>query len=99
MMKYLMLSCREATRLTEKKLTVGKLSFWGNLQLAMHIRMCDRCQRYAGQSAVIEKALHRQFEAKDETTQNLDEPKIELSEFFREQLLQRLDNGEEHKSG
>lgn len=90
-----MLSCREATRLTEKKLTLGKLSFLDNIQLAMHLRMCDRCKRYAEQSAGIEEALRKQFEAKQETKPTELEQKLALSEAFREQLLRRLEQGED----
>lgn len=90
-----MLSCREATRLTEKKLTLGKLSFLDNIQLAMHLRMCDRCKRYAEQSAGIEAALHHKFEEKPESQPNEREQKSALSESFREQLLRRLEQGED----
>lgn len=90
-----MLSCREATRLTEKKLTLGKLSFLDNIQLAMHLRMCDRCKRYAEQSAGIEEALRHQFEERPESQQNEQEQKPALSEAFRKHLLRRLEQGED----
>ncbi len=89
MMKYLMLSCREATRLTEKKLTLGKLSFLDNIQLAMHLRMCDRCKRYAEQSAGIEAALqHRMEEQSGQSTPPEEQPA--LPDEFKEKLLRRL---------
>ncbi|MBV6442602.1 MAG: hypothetical protein EPGJADBJ_04321 [Saprospiraceae bacterium] len=94
MMKYLMLSCREATRLTEKKLTSGRLSLLDNIQLAMHLRMCERCRRYAQQSTAIEKVLERQLKEQEENEVNYEgEPPV-LPNDFRERLLRRLQQGD-----
>lgn len=96
-MKYLMLSCRAATRLMEKKLTLGNLTFWGNLRLKMHLNVCERCRRYAEQSAAIEIALRRQMEIIEEQETNFEgEPPV-FPEGFHQRVLQRL--GLEHDSG
>ncbi len=91
MMQYLMLTCREATRLTEKKLNSGSLSLIGNLQLALHLRMCARCRRYAEQSAAIETALQAQMEAMEEQEFNREGEPPEIPQGLRERLLQRLE--------
>lgn len=89
-----MLSCCEATRLTEKKLTQGKLSLWGNMQLAIHLRMCERCRRYAQQSAAIEKVLEHQLKEREETEVKPDGESPTLPNEFRERLLRRLQQGD-----
>lgn len=93
-MKYLMLSCREATRLTEKKLTSGRLSLLDNIQLAMHLRMCDRCRRYAQQSTSIEKVLEQQLKEQEENEVNYEGEPPMLPNDFRERLLRRLQQGD-----
>lgn len=62
MLKYLMLSCDEATRLTEKKLDTGRLSLIAEYKLALHMKMCDACLRYARQSAAIERAFRKRLD-------------------------------------
>lgn len=54
MMQKLMLSCKTATGLMEKKHT-GEISFLEKMQLAFHTKMCDACRRYEEQSKLIER--------------------------------------------
>lgn len=96
-MKYLMLSCRAATRLMEKKLTLGNLTFWGNLQLKMHLNVCERCRRYAEQSAAIEIALRRKMEMEEEMEANFQGEPPMFPEGFHQRVLKRLEL--EHDSG
>jgi hypothetical protein len=59
MMNLLMLSCKKATELIEKK-SIFKLSFRENLQLQMHKSMCDACKSYEIQSQKIDSILKNQ---------------------------------------
>ncbi|MEO6960888.1 MAG: hypothetical protein ABIY90_02920 [Puia sp.] len=58
LMNILMLSCRKATELIEKKSLDG-LSYKENVQLRMHKSMCDACTAYEKQSKLLDKFLHR----------------------------------------
>lgn len=58
LMNYLILSCKKAARLIDKKYEV-KLSWKENLQLTLHKSMCSACNAYEKQSKIIDKALHR----------------------------------------
>lgn len=59
-MSYLMLSCRRATALIEKKLLVG-LTRKEKMQLWMHTSMCDACTAYQKQSKWLDKILQKYF--------------------------------------
>jgi anti-sigma factor ChrR (cupin superfamily) len=54
MMKYLMISCREATYLMAKK-EEGKLSFAGRIKLSIHTSMCSMCRKFEKQTSQIGK--------------------------------------------
>jgi len=56
-MNLVMLSCKKATELIEKK-SVINLSFKEKVQLRMHKSMCDACTAYEKQSKAIDEALH-----------------------------------------
>ena len=56
-MQILMLSCKKATELIEKRSLV-KLSFKEKVQLRMHKSMCDACTAYEKQSKKIDELLH-----------------------------------------
>lgn len=57
-MNKVVLSCKKATELVEKK-QGGKLSFKEALQLNLHLLMCDACKAYEKQSKLISKALDK----------------------------------------
>ena len=57
-MNWLMLSCKKATELIEKKSLVG-LSWKENVRLRMHTTMCDGCTAYQKQSLLIDKLLQK----------------------------------------
>lgn len=65
LMNYLMLSCKRATELIEKKSILG-LSWRENVQLKVHTKMCDACSHYQKQSKeidnLLEKHLHNDVE-------------------------------------
>lgn len=57
-MNWLVLSCRKATELIEKKLLV-KLSFKEKMQLQLHKSMCSACTAYEKQSKKIDELFHK----------------------------------------
>lgn len=56
LMTFLMLSCRKATALTERK-HAEPLSTSDRMRLWMHLGACAACTAYAKQSAVIDRLL------------------------------------------
>lgn len=62
LMNYLMLSCKKATELIEKR-TLVKLSFKEKVQLRLHKSMCDACTAYEKQSRKIDELLHKHIHA------------------------------------
>ena len=58
MMNKLLLSCRTATALMEKKHR-EKISLLENIQLAMHVTLCSACRNYQKQSALLEEFLRK----------------------------------------
>lgn len=65
-MDILMLSCKKATELIDKKF-VTKLSVKEKVMLRMHTSMCDACTAYQKQSKVLDELLHRHIHGSDET--------------------------------
>lgn len=65
-MNYLMLSCKRATELIEKKSILG-LSWKENVQLKVHTKMCDACSHYQKQSKEIDTLLEKHIQGTDET--------------------------------
>ena len=57
-MNWLLLSCKKATELIEKKLLV-KLSFKENIQLQLHKSMCSACTAYENQSKKMDELFHK----------------------------------------
>lgn len=55
-MRLLFLSCLKATELVEKKFHI-RLSFRENMQLKIHLMMCEACSKYEKQSSLIEKGI------------------------------------------
>lgn len=69
----IMLSCKKATELIDKKSVAG-LSVKEDLQLQMHTAICDGCKTYQKQSKLIDKLLVKhlgdQSKAKDNPIEN-----------------------------
>ena len=61
-MNTIMLSCRQATEMIEKKMHC-RLEGMQGVQLKMHLAMCKYCRRYNKQTHLIDRLLkrHRQF--------------------------------------
>lgn len=80
-MNIIMLSCKKATELIEKRL-VTKLSAVEKIQLKMHTAVCSQCSTYENQSEIIEKCLAEIHQPNKET--------LKLSSKKKEQILNQL---------
>ena len=84
MMKKLMLSCKTATGLMEKK-HLERLSIRERIQLAFHTTLCDACRRYEQQSRLLERLF--KSKAAGPVSPGLKKESAELEE----KILQQLD--------
>ena len=57
-MRFLMLSCKKASALIDKKQLFG-ISWKEKVQLKMHTAMCDACGVYEKQSKIIDNFLNK----------------------------------------
>jgi len=83
-MNSVMLSCKKATELIEKR-QVGKLALMERLQLSMHTSMCDACSAYEKQSVMINRAIGRWFQGKTVAGNS-------LSQEARERIIKEMEN-------
>jgi hypothetical protein len=81
LMNLIILSCKKATLLVEKR-EVKPLSFFEKIQLTMHTSMCDACRAYEKQSQTINKAISQWFDA----TKN----KEPLSYKVKERIIEEI---------
>lgn len=58
LLNNMMLSCKKATELIEKK-SVVELLFTEKMQLKMHTLMCSTCKKYESQSKIIDLFLNK----------------------------------------
>jgi len=86
LMNLLMLSCRKATELMEKK-NRAPLKALETLQLFMHTRMCDACTQYEKQSHFIDNLLKKQGNTPD----NLQSPQKTLSDEAKALIIRELE--------
>jgi hypothetical protein len=82
MMNIIMLSCKKATELIEKRL-VTKLSHVEKIQLKMHTAVCSQCATYEKQSEIIEKCIAQIHQP--------DKEQMKLSSERKEQILKELE--------
>ncbi|HNU12996.1 MAG TPA: hypothetical protein PKI55_00970 [Chitinophagaceae bacterium] len=61
-MHLLLLSCKKATELIEKKSLVG-LSFRERVQLNIHKSVCEACTAYEKQSIKIDELMQKHIQA------------------------------------
>jgi anti-sigma factor ChrR (cupin superfamily) len=54
----MMLNCREAGRMASEYLD-GGLSWWGRLELRLHVAMCRHCRRYLVQLRLVTRTLRQ----------------------------------------
>ncbi len=57
LVRKMMISCRKATELIEKRSLFG-LTVFEKVNLVLHTSMCDACTLYEKQSKTIDKMLH-----------------------------------------
>lgn len=81
-MNWLMLSCRKATELIEKR-TVTKLSLAEKMQLGLHTSMCSGCKAYQQQSGIMDKWLTNHF-------LKAQEPKPENTDKLKERIISKI---------
>ncbi|MBI5326310.1 MAG: hypothetical protein HZB41_13730 [Ignavibacteriae bacterium] len=60
LMNIFMLSCKKATELIEKELSI-KLTKTEKFKLHFHVSMCNACRTYKKQSKIIDEALQYHF--------------------------------------
>ena len=63
-MNFLMLSCKKASALIDKKSLFG-LTWKEKVMLHMHTSMCDFCTAYQKQSKLIDGVLHKHISASE----------------------------------
>ena len=68
-MQWIMLSCKKATELIEKKL-LTKLSFREKVQLKMHKSLCDACTAYEKQSKLMDELLSKHLHNDDNSIES-----------------------------
>ncbi|WP_282778434.1 hypothetical protein [Phaeodactylibacter xiamenensis] len=87
MKTFLMISCKKATELTEKKL-LGSISAMESLQLFMHRALCKACRRYGVQSREIDAFLKDHY-----NNFNPDEQADEAdNEALKQKIKERIKN-------
>lgn len=86
LMNYLMLSCKKATELIEKR-TLVRLSFKEKVQLRMHKSMCDACTAYEKQSRKIDELLHKHIH--DDSFENAT---VLSNEALKEKIINYIPN-------
>ena len=84
MMNILMLSCKKATELIEKRL-VTKLSAIEKIQLKMHTAVCSQCSTYEKQSDIIEKSIAKIHKPTQESLKLSSEKKDQILKQFEKQ--------------
>ena len=81
-MNILMLSCKKASELIDKKSVV---SLKENVMLKMHTSMCDGCKAYQKQSKILDVLLKHHLQKADETQI----PQI-INNRLKEQIISKL---------
>lgn len=88
MMHFLLLSCEQATLLTEQKMAAGSLSIYRGWQLKFHLKICAACRRFVAQSAAIKSVFQKKLTS--EETSGEDGGGIHISEEARKRILNGL---------
>lgn len=83
-MNILMLSCKKASELIDKK-SVVNLSMKENVMLHMHTAMCDGCKAYQKQSKILDELLKKHLQIADETQI----PQI-INNELKQQIISKL---------
>jgi len=89
LMTYLMLSCRKATELIEKKITFS-LNPMEKTQLFLHTSMCNACRSYEKQSKFLDRALYKYLGTTEDHPDHIHP--IKSSDDFKEKIISDLEN-------
>ncbi len=84
-MNILMLSCKKASGLIEKK-SHFPLSPIEKIQLIMHTRMCDACKNYQKQSKDMDSLLIEHIHSNPQTSDSSDEV---LTDDFKKLIIKK----------
>ncbi len=76
----LILTCKEATLLIEKR-EAGKISFVERIRLKAHLWICDACKIYEKQSKIIEGVLEKVTKKK---------VGVKLDETVKQKIIQKI---------
>ena len=87
-MNWLMLSCKKATEIIEKKLLIN-LSFKESVQLKMHKSLCDACTAYEKQSKFMDEIIGKHIYEEGE---NIHHSMIGEIEDLKKKILDKLEN-------
>lgn len=82
MMNFLVLSCKEATELVEKKQIIG-LSLKEKTRLKVHLWICSACRSYEKQSRLMDRMLEHMVNSTKKELQRLDDSS-------KKKILQRI---------
>jgi len=85
-MQWVMLSCKKATELIEKKL-LTKLSFGEKVQLKMHESLCDACTAYEKQSKLMDQLLSKHIHSDGDS--NKSDEVIE-NEELKKKIMEKI---------
>lgn len=88
LMNKLMLSCKAATELVEKKQAVGLTAFEG-MRLRLHLSMCTACHSYEKQSRSINRMMEQLFTS--DKNEN-----IKLSDDRKKKILDQLNRADKN---
>lgn len=92
----LMISCRVATELIEKKHCAG-LSWRESIQLPFHLALCGACRQYQVQSSLLEKLFKTKFQ--DDDAFNPPPHLDEIAGRLERQIQHKLDEQEGPSQG
>jgi anti-sigma factor RsiW len=84
LMNVLMLSCRKASELIDKR-SLAKLSTKEKVMLHMHTSMCDACAAYQKQSRAIDGLLHKHLHHTDEAI-----PPQVVNDKLKDKIISKL---------
>ncbi len=87
LMNILMLSCKAATELIEKKLQ-HPLNPVEKIQLYFHTSMCDACKSYQKQSKELEDVMSKHVKINPSSS---DISKATLSSGFKDKIIRDLE--------
>lgn len=82
-MQWLMLSCKKATELIEKRSFIG-LKLWDRIRLQWHLRLCDACSLYESQSQRMDHLMQHPHTPSSASSEASD------AQALKERLLKAL---------